>query len=1105
MIMKKKRLGVILACTLVFISLAVCAPLLIDSAALKNKISGELSRLLHAEVRIEQLGLSLLVRPHLSLHGVTCRVQGSYSLAIQDAYIYPSLAALVAGRLEPGLISLEAPELHAPLPRKQAADKPGASLEEKQKKAADIIEAAMQSLPACELEITDGTAGIALPDGTELVLNALDAEMETSAGGLAFSVSCTSQLWEKLSCTAEYRPPAAVGFEAAGSAPAVRLDLEVRGIDIPASRGRLLAFVETDTLVRSLCAHIHGGKIRSVSLTGQLLRISDPLASAVISGHGRFDALHVAFPDMGLDVQELSGDFDLDNGSVAGSTISAHLGKSRVQEAVVRLDRARGFKPSLITAEFNLDLSEAPGLLHLIPAPAVRSEIERIRNPRGRGRGTFTLRADGDAYSTEIAVKELLLQSDYRTFPVPLELRRGACTYRDGLLSFSDFSGKLGSSKLPDFSLSFSLRDGDNNFTAAAQGATIALGDLHKVLASFDLSRALIEQIRDAEGRLQVTSLALSGPLTRPDQWHVALDATVENLSLAAAGLDGPVAVPSGILKADQYACTLSGADMTFLDAKLAGSLTLEGYLAGLPAARAEARGMLGEKSLAWAPVYLGIPPAVALRAPVKIEQSRLAWHRGGVMTCAGDFLLAGNVKAGLNLRADNTTLEIKELKLRDAESQCRLGLKIEEDIVSLAYGGMLKKATLDGALLKNQLLQGWLQGDFNATFNQKKPRASSARGILSWEKAGYPAFDASPVNISSASISAFDRKLVVESAGLTAGQDSAGLAGSVGFTDEGFVLDLYLSADSIDLDAFEQLLPSDNASPGDAAREFWETPLRGTVRVKARELKKHPFVFMPFNARFSFADKAVTVTTDDTHICSIALPATVHITPESVTLEAHPRAVQSPMKEVFNCLTGEKAIITGTVDIEGAVRSQGKPDALLDAIAGKFSLAAQDGRIYKSGLFAKILSFLSIRNLLSGGIRDMAQEGYAYQSLHIEGDIQGKTVQVHKAVLISSSFTLVCKGTISLTTKEVDFDALATPFQIQNQMISKIPLVGSALSQPILGVPLKISGMFDDPQISTRATAAVTKGLMSITKDIIKFPIKIIDPGFLKKSSEKE
>ncbi len=53
-----------------------------------------------------------------------------------------------------------------------------------------------------------------------------------------------------------------------------------------------------------------------------------------------------------------------------------------------------------------------------------------------------------------------------------------------------------------------------------------------------------------------------------------------------------------------------------------------------------------------------------------------------------------------------------------------------------------------------------------------------------------------------------------------------------------------------------------------------------------------------------------------------------------------------------------------------------------------------------------------------------------------------------------------------------------------------------------MLGVPLKITGTFDDPQISTRTTSAVTKGLMDITKDIIKPPIRIIDPVFRKEPS---
>ncbi len=55
------------------------------------------------------------------------------------------------------------------------------------------------------------------------------------------------------------------------------------------------------------------------------------------------------------------------------------------------------------------------------------------------------------------------------------------------------------------------------------------------------------------------------------------------------------------------------------------------------------------------------------------------------------------------------------------------------------------------------------------------------------------------------------------------------------------------------------------------------------------------------------------------------------------ITLEAHPRAMQSPMQEVFQCLTGEKSIMTGRLILKAAVRSQGKPAALLDGLARKF------------------------------------------------------------------------------------------------------------------------------------------------------------------------
>jgi len=277
---------------------------------------------------------------------------------------------------------------------------------------------------------------------------------------------------------------------------------------------------------------------------------------------------------------------------------------------------------------------------------------------------------------------------------------------------------------------------------------------------------------------------------------------------------------------------------------------------------------------------------------------------------------------------------------------------------------------------------------------------------------------------------------------------------------------------------------------------------LRGTVRLKAKELKKDSLTFVPFEALISFADREVTINTEGTKLCLVSLPATVRITPDEVTLDVQPNAEKMPVQGFELCLYGDDDLMTGTLDLDGAVSAQGPPDALLNNLAGDFTLSARDGRIYRSGLIAKIVSFLSIRNLLT--ISDIAQSGYAYQSLDVVCDVNGQIIEIVRAVLISDSFTLVLKGTIDFESGKVDCDALVTPFQIHNRVLSRVPLVGGWLSKPMLGVPLKISGHLGDVQISTRTTSAVAKGLADITKGIIRAPVRIISPVFRKKSSEE-
>ena len=250
--------------------------------------------------------------------------------------------------------------------------------------------------------------------------------------------------------------------------------------------------------------------------------------------------------------------------------MQARCENSRAYGATLRLDPGRQYKPVLIETMFNADLSQLPALVRLIPVPDIKKELSLIKSPRGTAEGKFRLSEENSAYITEVDISRLNLQADYRTFPAPLELRRGACRYRDGDLAFTDFAGRLGRSEISDVSASFSLRH-DQRFAITSKGATIILDDLLPVLNSFPATRNLLQDITSANGSIALTSFDLKGPLLSPEQWKFSLHGDIPEATLAAAVLNGPVKIKGGTLKMDQNIFSLTASRAALMDSSLEG------------------------------------------------------------------------------------------------------------------------------------------------------------------------------------------------------------------------------------------------------------------------------------------------------------------------------------------------------------------------------------------------------------------------------------------------------------------------------------------------------------------------------------------------------
>jgi len=872
----------------------------------------------------------------------------------------------------------------------------------------------------------------------------------------------------------------------------ITLEVDGKNIDLASCQDVLRVAAGSQPLVKEINGRLKGGTISDLFLTAQGLQGADLLNNNNTILKASFAHGRILVPEAGLSLQEVSGDLSIRNRMLEAKNLQALFENSRAYSATLKIDLGRQYKPVQIETMFTADLSQLPALVRLIPVPAIKKDLSLIKSPRGTAEGKFKLSEENSAYITEFDISRLSLQADYRTFPAPLELRRGICIYQDRTLSFRELSGRLGRSEISDVSASFSLRH-DQRFAITSKGATLFLDDLLPVLNSFAATKDLMRDITTASGSLVLNNFELNGPLLSPEQWKFIVRAAVQDVSLAAGVLDGPVKIKGGTLKMDQNMFSLTASRAALMDSSLEGSLTVDGYLQGIQKLRCAARGSLGQKSLETMARYISFPAELMPRAPLAVAKSQIAWARTGATEFTGDFSCGTGTKVSLELRADPQELEIKSLKIsgQHAESLLRLGIK--EDGVDVAYAGAIDKETLDRLLVNNQFVRGWIKGDFTAQMDQKNPLKSTATGTLAWKDVQYPGIENLPVQIKSASVAATGNKLQVAAIDASVGKCDLHARGSVTFTQQGYVLDMDVASDSINLDALEKALTK-GAAPA-SAEELWETPLRGSIRVAARSLSKADLTWEPFNAKVMFADKAITIAATEAKLCDIATPGTLMVTPDTMTLEVKPAAQKAAVKTVVKCLTGEKSIITGTLDLQSDLIGQGSAFNLAENLAGKISVAARKGRIYRSNLLTKILSFLSIRNLVTGGITDIAQKGFAYRSINIKGEIKGPTFKIDQGILDSSTLSMAWQGSIDMATNKIDLTVLATPFQLSDLLLMGIPVVGIVFSKTLIGVPLQVTGTIDEPKLRPASPLAIGKGLLGVVTNMVKLPVKIIEP----------
>jgi hypothetical protein len=698
-------------------------------------------------------------------------------------------------------------------------------------------------------------------------------------------------------------------------------------------------------------------------------------------------------------------------------------------------------------------------------------------------------------------MKHVVLDSGL--LPAPLTVT-GRFVLKETKIAISGLSARMSKSSLS--SLSAYITDRKNPALKVLSGrAVIDLGEIFHWRKRYGVLSTRLKDIRALSGIVRLSSLHIGGPLFEPAHWILAFGGNVEQISLDSPLLPALFAASRGGFDLSPGKLALTDVQAAILDATIIGSGALNGDREGLHAIDLTFAGTAGRESIAWFFTRFALPAEFTLNAPLAFANSHLTWQEKQGTSFAGTVTVANGPVLSLDLSKTGTELAVRRAVIKDRDTNATVSVRQSESATDLSFSGKLAQTTLNRIFVQQTEGKGKIRGNLRTTLHRDRPLDSTAQGTLSGEDIAIPWGLAVPLTIDTISLRAQKNVLTVDSAALTWGNSHYSAYGNVTATDSGLVLDMDLGADTIDVSAIQQALSRPGKkSPDQKARPSRMPPVLGVVRVNSLSLLFGRYTFSPTKAVVTLSPHGVSMAFTEAKTCGISILGTLAFSGSEVNFDFKPSSAKLPLEATLDCLAGKDVRITGTYDLSGDIRAQGKSGTLVKSIEGNVDFKSRDGKIYRYPVLAKIFSVLSVLEIFRGRLPELGGNGFPYHSMAVKGKLhQGKFI-LEKAYIGGKSVDIIAQGEADLAAQKLDLVVLVAPFSTINWIIRHIPLVSSIMGGTLISVPVKVSGDLSNPDVTFLAPSAVGTRLLNLLENILELPVKIISP-ILPKEKEKQ
>jgi hypothetical protein len=448
-----------------------------------------------------------------------------------------------------------------------------------------------------------------------------------------------------------------------------------------------------------------------------------------------------------------------------------------------------------------------------------------------------------------------------------------------------------------------------------------------------------------------------------------------------------------------------------------------------------------------------------------------------------------------MNIIKDNDELRITNLAIRDEASYAVLDLSLKEKVLEVSFTGGLNQTTLDKIFSKVFSHGGSVKGDLKARILLDRPLQSILEGTLDGEDILLKRSPWGDIKIKTISLDAEDRNLKVNNARVEVRDKMFALKGDVNASEEEVLFDMNISTDGTSWESISEAFEQERDGKRDG--EQWDVAYKGSLIFDPGYFTFDRFILKPFRADVSLEPDRIDIVVNDAALCGISIPGTLNITSEELSVNFQPVAINQELDSVLNCFWGKSRHMTGNLDISGEFNAKGRDELLLKSLQGNLELTAKDGMLQQNILLSKVFALLNPSIFFNGELPDLLEEGFSYHTITAEVGFKENNLLIKKLVIDGLSMIIAVYGSINLQDNKIDMEILVSPWKTPSTIIKKLPIIKNIVSGPILSIPIKATGSYDDPQVIYYSPSMVGARLLEIMENTLTSPVKMIEPIF--------